>query len=79
MPPHRKIRDIFCFTNVRLSVCPKLNLRGGLVERPPREREVVGSIPGRDGPKSLKLVVVAFSLGAQDYGNSASTSRPVLV
>ena len=26
----------------------------------PREREVVGWIPGRDKPKSLKLIVVAF-------------------
>ena len=32
------------------------------LERQPREREVVGSIPGRDRPKSLKLVVVAFPL-----------------
>ena len=30
------------------------------LERPPREREVMGSIPVRDRPKSLKLVVVAF-------------------
>ena len=37
----------------------------------------VGSIPDRDRPKSLKLVVVAFPLGAQDYGNSATTGPPV--
>ena len=30
------------------------------LERPLCEREIVGSIPGRDRPKSLKLVVVAF-------------------
>ena len=30
----------------------------------------MGSIPDRDRPKSLKLVVVAFPLGAQDNGNS---------
>ena len=31
------------------------------------EQEVVGSIPGHNRPKSLKLVVLAFPLGAQDY------------
>ena len=31
------------------------------IERLPREREVVGSIPGQDRPKSLKLVEVALS------------------
>ena len=46
------------------------------LERPPRER-VVGSIPGRDRPKSLKVVVVAFPFGAQDYGNSITTEPPV--
>ena len=44
---------------------------------PTHEGEVVGSIPGRDRPKSLKLVVVAFSLGPQDYGNSTTTGPPV--
>ena len=48
------------------------------LERPPREREVVGFNLGRDGPKSLELVVVAFALGAQDYGNSTTTDLPVL-
>ena len=43
----------------------------------PHEREIVGSIPGCDRPKSLKLVVVAFSLGAQDYGNSTTTGLPL--
>ena len=47
------------------------------LERSPREREVLDSIPGRDRPKSLKLVVVAFPLGAQDYGNSTATGPPV--
>ena len=37
--------------------------RGGLVVRG-RGLEVVGSIPGRDRPKFLKLVVVDFPLGA---------------
>ena len=40
-------------------------------------REVVGSIPGRNRPKSLKLVVVAFPLGAQEYGNSTTTGQSV--
>ena len=44
---------------------------------PPSEREVVGSIPDRDRPKSSKLVVVAFPIGAQDYGNSTTTGQPV--
>ena len=39
------------------------------LEGPSREREIVGLIPGHRS-KSLKLVVVAFPLGAQDYGNS---------
>ena len=47
------------------------------IERSPSEREVVGSITGRDRPKSLKLFVVALHLGAQDYGNSTMTSPPV--
>ena len=43
------------------------------LEHLPREREYVGSIPGRDRPKSLKVVVVASPLGAQDYWNSTAT------
>ena len=46
------------------------------LERPPREREVMGSIPGRYRPKSLKLVVVAFPLGVQEYGKSTTTGPP---
>ena len=30
-----------------------------------------------DRPKSLKLLVVAFPLGAQDYGNGTMTGPPV--
>ena len=50
--------------------------RRGLVVRasPPCEQEVMGSINGHDRPKSLKLVVVDFPRGAQDYGNSTTTS-----
>ena len=43
------------------------------LERPSRKQEVVGSIPGRDRSKSLKMLAVAFPLGAQDYGNSTTT------
>ena len=44
---------------------------------PSREREVVGSVLGRDRPKSLKLVIVTFPLGAHDYGNSITTDPPM--
>ena len=44
-----------------------------MVECLPCEQQVMGSISGRDRPKSLKLVVMAFPLGAQDYGNSTMT------
>ena len=47
------------------------------LEHPPCEPEVVGSIPGHDRLKSLKLVGVAYPLSAQDYGNSTTTSQPV--
>ena len=40
------------------------------LEHWPLEREVVGSIPGHVRSKSLKLVVVAFPLAAQDYAMS---------
>ena len=46
-------------------------------ERPPCEHKVMGSIPGSDRPKSLKLVVVAFPISAQDYGSSSTTGPPV--
>ena len=39
------------------------------LERPPPEQEVMGSIPGRNRPKSLKMVVVDFPLGVQEYEN----------
>ena len=47
------------------------------LERQLREQEVVGSIPGHERQKSLKLVVLAFPLGAQDCGNSTTTGPPV--
>ena len=51
--------------------------RGGLgVRASAREQEVVGSIPGRDRAKSVKLVIVALPFGAQDCVNSTSTGPP---
>ena len=38
-----------------------------MVEHSLRDREVVGSIPGRAIPKALKMVPVATLLGAQHY------------
>ena len=38
---------------------------GSVVECPLCDREVVGSIPGRVIPKTLKMVLAALSLGAQ--------------
>ena len=40
---------------------------GSVVEHPLRDREVVGSNPGRAIPKALKMVPVATFLGAQYY------------
>ena len=53
------------------------------LERPPRERKVVGSIPGRDRQKPLKTGIVLppppppppFS--AQHHGNSTTIGPPV--
>ena len=39
---------------------------GSVVERPLCDREVAGSIPGRVIPKTLKMVLAALSLGAQN-------------
>ena len=47
-----------------------------MVEHPLREREVVGSNPGRAIPKSLKMVPVATLLGAQHYKESTGFSSP---
>ena len=44
-----------------------------------REREVVGSNPGRAIPKALKMVPVATLLGAQHYKPyKASTGSPLI-
>ena len=44
-----------------------------VVERPPRVREVAGSIPGRVLPKALRKVIMATLLGAQGCGDSITT------
>ena len=49
-----------------------------VVERPPREREVAGSKPGRAIPKALKMVPVATLLGAQHYKASTCCSHSQL-
>ena len=47
-----------------------------VVEHPLRDREVVGSNPGRAIPKALKMVPVATLLGAQHYKASTGFSFP---
>ena len=47
-----------------------------MVEHPLREREVVGSNPGRAIPKALKMVPVATLLGAQYYKASTGFCFP---
>ena len=49
---------------------------GSVVEHPLRDREVVGSIPGRAIPKALKMVPVATLLGAQHYKASTGFYSP---
>ena len=45
-----------------------------MVERPLREREVVGSIPVRAIPEALKMVSVATLLSAHHYKASTGSS-----
>ena len=49
---------------------------GSVVEHPLRDREVVGSNPGRAIPKALKMVPVATLLDAQHYKASTGFSSP---
>ena len=49
---------------------------GSVVEHPLRDREVMGSNPGRAIPKALKMVPVATLLGAQYYKASTGFSSP---
>ena len=48
-----------------------------MVEHPLRDREVVGSNPGRAIPKALKMVPAATLLGAQYYKASTGFSPPI--
>ena len=57
---------------IKLSQC----FAGSVVEHPFRDREVVGSNPGRAIPKALKMVPVATLLGAQHYKASTGFSSP---
>ena len=47
-----------------------------MAEHPLRDREVVGSYPGRAIPKALKMAPVATLLGAQHYKASTGFSSP---
>ena len=49
---------------------------GSVVEHPIRDREVVGSKPGRAIPKALKMVPMATLFGAQHYKASTGFSSP---
>ena len=66
-------------TSVHVHVCVHASFQTTAVawwlECLPREPEVVGLTPSRDSAKSLKLFVLAFPLGAQDYRNSTTTLR----
>ena len=46
-----------------------------LVERPPCDREVAGSIHSRVIPKTYKMVLAALSLGAQRYKSRAGNQN----
>ena len=60
----------------RLSLLPLTSPAGAVVEHPFRDREVVGSNPGRTIPKAFKMVPVATLLGAQHYKASTGLSSP---
>ena len=48
-------------------------LGGEVIERPPRVRDVVGSIPCRAIPKTFKMEVMAVLFGAEGCGVSITT------
>ena len=60
----------------QMSECHLTGSAGSVVEHPLRDREVVGSNPGRAIPKALKMVPVATLLGAQHYKASTGFSSP---
>ena len=49
---------------------------GSVVEHPLRDREVVGSNPGRAIPKAIKMVPVATLIDAQHYKASTGLTSP---
>ena len=53
-----------------------MGVLGSVVEHPLRDREVVGSNPGRAVQKALKMAPVATLLGAQHYKASTGFSSP---
>ena len=69
-----KIKCSFILENLYVLCSP--GPAGSVVEHPLRDREVVGSIPGRAIPKALKMVPVATLLGAQHYKASTGFSSP---
>ena len=66
--------DQLCFPATKTTCSMSLVPIAQMVERPLREREVVGSIPGRAIPKALKMAPVATLLGAQHHKASAGSS-----
>ena len=61
------------------SVHMRTGRNSSVVERPLADREVVGSIPSRVIPKTLKMVVMASLLGAQGLRVSITTGSSVSV
>ena len=61
---------------IELIATEKTGPAGSVVEHPLRDREVVGSNPGRAIPKALKMVPVATLLGAQYYKASTGFASP---
>ena len=49
---------------------------GSVVEHPLRDREIMGSNPGRAMPKAFRMVPVATLLDAQHYKASTGFSSP---
>ena len=71
-------RDDFQTNQVHIFLFPFNDSHGGLVVRTSTScmgSHAMGSIPVCNRPKFLKLVVVAFTRGAQDYGNGTMTGH----
>ena len=71
-------KAIYCLISLYTFTNNKIIFRSAAewLERPPHEREVVRSIPGRDKPV-FKTGRSGFPLGAQDYGNINTTGSQV--